>query len=113
MEERFSAINTAEDVRSLLLFTELNSAEPEQLRKRILAGFEVEQVKQNPKRKVYRLSCPDGSSLYLKLFAQQGRLTRGFRFYAYWEYLAARALEQQGLPVTRYLAWGRLKRGGF
>jgi len=113
MEEQFNAINTAEDVRSLLAFAELNSADPEPLRKRILAGFEVEQIKQNPKRKVYRLSCPDGSVLYLKLFARQGFLSREFRFYAQREYQAARDLENLGLPVIHYLAWGRLRRGGF
>ena len=113
MEEKFGAVNTAEDVRSLLLFAELNGAEPDRLRKRFLNGFAVEEVKRNPKRKVYRLTCPDGSEMYLKLFAQQGILSRGFRFYARREYQAALDLEQLGLPVIRYLAWGRLHRGGF
>ena len=113
MREQFSAINTAEDVRSLLLFSELNGEDLESLRKRILAGFEVTPVKQNPKRKVYRLNCPDGTALYLKLFARQGLLNRKFRFYASCEYLAARRLAGLGLPVIRYLAWGRLRYGGF
>ena len=113
MREQFSSINTAEDVRSLLLFSELIGDDPESLRKRILAGFEVIPVKQNPKRKVYRLSCPDGSALYLKLFAPQGLLTRHFRFYASSEYQAAMRLAELGLPVIRYLAWGRFGNGGF
>lgn len=113
MLEQFSSINTAEDVRSLLLFSELTGESADSLRKRILAGFEVVPVKQNPKRKVYCLRCPDGSELYLKLFARQCLLDRHFRFYASCEYQAAKRLEALGLPVIRYLAWGRLHYGGF
>ena len=112
MQEEFNEVNTAEDVRSLLLFSKLNGDDPETLRKRIRAGFEVTQVKQNPKRKVYRLDCPDGTAMYLKLFARQGVLNRCFRFYASCEYQAARQLSSLGLPVIRYLAWGRLRQGG-
>lgn len=113
MDEKFDAVNTPADVRSLLLFTPLNGDDPEGLRKRIMAGFEVETVKQNPKRKVYRLRCNDGSELYLKLFAPQNILVSCLRFYAWREYLSARRLDNAGLPVIRYLAWGRLHRGGF
>ena len=113
MRECFNKIMTADEVRSLLLFSELNCDHPEELRRRIGAGFEVEQIKQNPKRKVFRLSCPDGSSIYLKLFAHQNFIQRRLYFYAENEYLAARKLESLDLPVIRYLAWGRLEDGGF
>ena len=113
MDERFEAVNTPADVRELLLFSGLNCEDPERLKKRILSGFEVDVVKQNPKRKVYRLRCPDGSALYLKLFAGQTPIQAIFRFYARQEYQAARTLEKAGLPMIRYLAWGRLRRGGF
>ncbi|MBO4633149.1 MAG: hypothetical protein J5858_14615, partial [Lentisphaeria bacterium] len=78
-----------------------------------LSGFEVVLVKQNPKRKVYRLHSPGKPELYLKLFAGQGALLSFFRFYAAGEYRAARRLELLGLPVIRYLAWGCLREGGF
>lgn len=113
MSERFEAVNTPAEVRSMLLYSDLIGDDPETLRKRILSGFEVDAVKQNPKRKVYRLRCPDGSELYLKLFAGQSFLQSVFRFYPRLEYLAARKLEKAGLPMIRYLAWGRLQRGGF
>ena len=113
MNERFEAVNTPAEVRSLLLFSALNGDDPEGLRKRILSGFEVDAVKQNPKRKVYRLRCADGTELYLKLFAGQNFLQSHFRFNARHEYQAARTLEKAGLPVIRYLAWGHLHRGGF
>ena len=113
MRECFNKIMNADEVRSLLLFSELNCDHPEELRRRIGAGFEVEQIKQNPKRKVFRLSCPDGSSIYLKLFAHQNFIQRRLYFYAQNEYLAARKLESLDLPVIRYLAWGRLEDGGF
>lgn len=113
MNERFDAVNTPAEVRSLLLFSALNGDDPESLRKRILSGFEVDAVKQNPKRKVYRLRCSDGSELYLKLFAGQNFLQSFFRFNARHEYQAARTLEKAGLPMIRYLAWGQLHRGGF
>lgn len=113
MEKRFDQINTAEDVRSLLLFAALNGDDPESLRKRILGGFKVELVKHNPKRKIYRLVCPDGHDLYLKLFAGRHFPFSVFRFYAAKEYVTARKLEKLGLPVIRYLAWGRLRKGGF
>ena len=113
MNERFEAVNTPAEVRSLLLFSALNGDDPEGLRKRILSGFEVDAVKQNPKRKVYRLRCADGRELYLKLFAGQNFLQSQFRFNARHEYQAARTLEKAGLPVIRYLAWGHLRRGGF
>ena len=113
MNERFEAVNTPAEVRSLLLFSALNGDDPEGLRKRILNGFEVDAVKQNPKRKVYRLRCADGTELYLKLFAGQNFLQSHFRFNARHEYQAARTLEKAGLPVIRYLAWGHLHRGGF
>ena len=106
MDERFEAVNMPAEVRSLLLFSDLNGDDPENLRKRIRSGFEVDTVKQNPKRKVYRLRCPDGSLLYLKLFAGQNFLQAFFRFNARQEYLAARTLEKAGLPMIRYLAWG-------
>jgi len=113
MREKFSTINTPAEVRSLLLYAELNGEDTAALRRRIEAGFEVVLVKQNPKRKVYRLSCPDGREMYLKLFAGQSFPQSVFRFYAQQEYQAARRLESLGLPVIRYLAWGRLDRGGF
>ena len=113
MNERFDAVNTPAEVRSLLLFSTLNGDDPENLRKRILSGFEVDLVKQNPKRKVYRLRCADGSELYLKLFAGQNCLQSFFRFNARHEYQNARSLEKAGLPMIRYLAWGQLHRGGF
>ena len=113
MSERFEAVNTPTEVRSMLLYSDLIGDDPETLRKRILSGFEVDAVKQNPKRKVYRLRCPDGSELYLKLFAGQSFLQSVFRFYPRLEYQAARKLEKAGLPMIRYLAWGRLQRGGF
>lgn len=113
MNERFDGVNTPAEVRSLLLFAALNGTDTENLRKRILSGFEVDAVKQNPKRKVYRLRCPDGTELYLKLFAGQNLLQSFFRFYARQEYQAARTLEKAGLPMIHYLAWGRLRRGGF
>ena len=113
MNERFDAVNTPAEVRSLLLFSDLNGDDPEGLRKRILSGFEVDTVKQNPKRKVYRLRSADGAELYLKLFAGQNFLQSFFRFNARHEYQAARTLEKAGLPMIRYLAWGQLHRGGF
>ncbi len=113
MNEKFDAVNTPAEVRSLLLFSALNGDDPEGLRKRILSGFEVDAVKQNPKRKVYRLRCADGTELYLKLFAGQNYLQSFFRFNARHEYHAARTLEKAGLPMIRYLAWGQLQRGGF
>lgn len=113
MNERFDAVNTPAEVRSLLLFSTLNGDDPESLRKRILSGFEVDAVKQNPKRKVYRLRCGNGSELYLKLFAGQNFLQSFFRFNARHEYQAARTLEDAGLPMIHYLAWGQLHRGGF
>jgi len=113
MKERFDAVNTPAEVRSLLIYSDLNADDPARLRKRILSGFEVDPVKQNPKRKVYRLRCPDGTEIYLKLFAGQSLLQSVFRFYARQEYLAARKLEKAGLPMIRYLAWGHLRRGGF
>lgn len=113
MREKFSTINTPADVRSLLLYAELNGDDPAALHKRIEAGFEVDLVKQNPKRKVYRLRCPEGREMYLKLFAGQAFPQSLFRFYAQQEYQAARRLESLGLPVIHYLAWGRLHRGGF
>ena len=113
MREKFSTINTPADVRSLLLYAELNGDDPAALRKRIEAGFEVDLVKQNPKRKVYRLRCPNGREMYLKLFAGPAFPQSFFRFYPQQEYQAARRLGSLGLPVIRYLAWGRLHRGGF
>ena len=113
MRESFNQILNADAVRSLLLFSELVCEHPEALRRRIGSGFEVELVKQNPKRKVFRLNCPDGSSLYIKLFAHQNFIQRQLYFYAENEYKAARKLERLDLPVIRYLAWGRLKDGGF
>lgn len=113
MRECFDKVLNADEVRSLLLFSELVCDHPEELRRRIGSGFEVELVKRNPKRKVFRLSCPDGSSLYLKLFAHQNFIQRQLYFYAENEYAAARRLEKLELPVIRYLAWGRLKDGGF
>ena len=113
MRERFDKILNADEVRSLLLFSELVCDQPEELRRRIGSGFEVELVKRNPKRKVFRLSCPDGSSLFLKLFAHQNFIQRRLYFYAENEYNAAKKLEKLDLPVIRYLAWGRLKDGGF
>ena len=79
MSERFEAVNTPAEVRSMLLYSDLIGDDPETLRKRILSGFEVDAVKQNPKRKVFRLRCPDGSDLYLKLFAGQSFLQSVFR----------------------------------
>lgn len=113
MRECFDKILNADEVRSLLLFSELICDHPEELRRRIGNGFEVELVKRNPKRRVFRLSCPDGSSLYLKLFAHQNFIQRRLYFYAENEYAAARKLEKLDLPVIRYLAWGYLKDGGF
>ena len=113
MEEKFSGINTALDVRSMLLFADLQSDDSERLKQRILAGFEVALIKQNPKRKVFRLSCPDGTELYLKLFVHRGILSGPFRFYAFREYRTARYLESLGLPMIHYLAWGRFRGGGF
>ena len=40
MNERFEAVNTPAEVRSLLLFSALNGDDPEGLRKRILSGFD-------------------------------------------------------------------------
>ena len=56
MRECFDKVLNADEVRSLLLFSELVCDHPEELRRRIGSGFEVELVKRNPKRKVFRLS---------------------------------------------------------
>ena len=114
MKETFHTVHTAADLRSLLLSSGLSGDNAENLRKRILSDFEIEQIKQNPKRKVYRLSFPSGEELYLKLFARQNIFRSVLRFPARVEYQSARQLEQLGLPVIRYLAWGRFPNsGGF
>ncbi|MBQ9336722.1 MAG: hypothetical protein IJS14_05435 [Lentisphaeria bacterium] len=113
MREKFSEIENGADVRTLLMQAELNGGDPELLRRSIEPGIEAELVKQNPKRKVYRLDCAGGRTLYLKLFAGRGPLISHLRFYPRLEYLAARRLEKLQLPVIRYLAWGRFLRGGF
>ena len=113
MKECFSQINSAETIRTLLLDSELNSEEPAAVRQRLEAGFRAELIKQNPKRKVFRLICPDNSEMYLKLFARQRFPFSLFRFYAAKEYRAAHTLEKMGLPMIHYLAWGHLCKGGF
>ena len=114
MRESFSGIDSAAAVRALLQHAELNGEDTVSLRRSIQAGFEAELVKSNPKRKVFRLDCADGRTLYLKLFAGRDPLTSLFRFYPEQEYFAARRLKKLHLPVIRYLAWGRLpQRGGF
>ena len=113
MKECFSQINSAETIRTLLLDSELNSEEPAAVRQRLEAGFRAELIKQNPKRKVFRLICPDNSEMYLKLFARQRFPFSLFRFYAAKEYRAAHTLEKMGLPMIHYLAWGHLRKGGF
>ena len=106
-------MDTAADIRSLLQDSVLNGDDPETLRKHILAGFESELVKQNPKRKIYRLKSLSGREFYLKSFAGQSLFSRLFRFYPLLEYRAARSLEEMGLPVIHYAAWGVSRHGGF
>lgn len=113
MYEKFSQIKTASDIRELLLYTQLNGDDPECASDFIRKGFEVVPIKQNPKRKVFRLVNASGQSLFLKLFAQQRFPFSVFRFYPSTEYRIARELEKKGIPVIHYLAWGKLKKGGF
>ena len=113
MQEHFSRINTAAEVRTLLLYADLNGDDPDALRSCILSGFEAELVKSNPKRKVFRLDCTGGRTLYLKLFAGRRPPISWFRLDPRQEYRSARRLENLHLPVIHYLAWGRLHRGGF
>ncbi len=113
MHEKFSQIKTASDIRELLLFTKLNGENADAVGDFIRKGFEVFPVKQNPKRKVYRLVNSSGYSMYLKLFAQQRFPFTIFRFYPSMEYEIARRLEKNGIPVIHYLAWSKLQKGGF
>ena len=110
MRESFSTIGSAASIRAVLLDAELNGEGAGPLRRTLQAGFEAVLVKHNPKRKVFRLDCADGRTLYLKLFAGRDPLISLFRFYPRLEYLAAQRLEKLHLPVIRYLAWGRLPR---
>ncbi len=113
MYEKFSQTVTASDIRELLLFAKLNGENAKAAEDFIRKGFEVFLVKQNPKRKVFRLTGPSGQIMFLKLFAQQRFPFSIIRFYPSKEYEIACKLEKNGIPVIRYLAWGRLKKGGF
>ncbi len=113
MRESFSTIDTTADVSKLLAHAKLNGDDPGSVLRSLSAGFGAALVKRNPKRKVFRLDCSDGRTLYLKLFAGRNPLIELFRFYPRLEYEAARQLDRLHLPVIRYLAWGRLSRGGF
>lgn len=113
MYEKFSQITAASDIRELLLFTKLNGDGSKTADDFIRKGFEVIPVKQNPKRKIFRLVNSSGRTMFLKLFAQQRFPFSVFRFYPSREYRIARELEKNGIPVIHYLAWGKLKKGGF
>lgn len=113
MHGKFSQVKTTSDIRELLLFSEFNGEGADAARDFIRKDFEVLPVKQNPKRKIFRLVNASGQCLYLKLFAQQSFPFTVFRFYPSTEYEIARKLEKNGIPVIRYLAWGKLKKGGF
>ncbi len=73
-------------------------------------------VKSNPVRKVYLLDGIGGKRFYLKHDCCGGafdRLKSLFRNKAREEFAAAQLLERCGVPVVKYLGWGRNGAEGF
>ena len=112
MQEKFSQINTHEDVRNLLTASERINLFPDILKNFIKNGFKAELIKQNPKRKVFRLENKT-DSFYLKIFQKQIFPFCILRFYPEKEFDAAKKLQKNNIPVINYLAWGKIKEGGF
>lgn len=113
MLQKFCEINSVSRMQEVLLSSDIHAKDPETLKDQIHSVSAIHLIKQNPKRRVYVMDRPDGSKLFLKLFAQQPLLSRIFRFYPQKEYLAAMNLEKLNLPVIRYLGWGHLSFGGY
>lgn len=105
----FAQFESRLDIEELFSSSSLHGEEKalEELRAFFQAGFLAYKVKENPKRKVFRLEGKDGREVYLKLFAPQKFPFNVIRFYGKKEYAIARELEKASVPVVRYMAWGK------
>ena len=112
MEREMNDINDLNDIRALVAFSKVNGEDPSGLMKFLQSELEVEKIKENPKRAIFRMADEHGRVLFLKLFRKQRFPFNIFRFYAAKEYRIAKTLQKASLPIVNYLAWAVRKDGG-
>lgn len=105
----FDQFNSRRDVEELFQQSQLFGEEDKIacVESFIRKGFELFEVKSNPKRKVFRLANDSGKEYYLKLFAPQRFPFNIIRNYAAKEYRIARELEGAAVPIITYCLWGK------
>lgn len=102
-----------DDLRRLVAASDTQGVAVESFRSFLADEFQLVRIKQNPLRRVFRLTSHSGRTLYFKLFIKISFPASCFRFYPRMEYAVSHRWNTSGIPVIDYLAWGRFPGGGF